>query len=476
MGTNINYDYKALYGTSNQVYSVSPTLFTLATASGTTFTNLINPSLSINPIGTTVTITKITTSEKSFLFEKINDAEFRVSTSSTGNAFTNARAEDIQFTYTVLGAQNPNTNLTNTINHVLEVAVPSFLTTSTNAQQLNHNVVKESLLQIMTNFTRTRVTALKNSLNTTFSASSVSADFNNIAEPMRHFISMSSSRTNELISSLSNVCKDSFKYIIKEYISINNKYLSFDHIKNLIISSTPGFNNALYLLLKLIMLDNLDVDKIYRSGDDNSVLYFKKIVIEAFIKGCSSLVVYQFINAYTDIFIENGDFVNARISTLAACNMVAMHLQDLSTTNAQIAALHNNLIVAYININNSINSANVTDPTAQLNNLLTELHSLSAEATESNQDIQILKTNIRDNQMGLRNIIFNVEMQNKQKFWAVVEFWFLVALVLLILIGGNVLMAFKFVEITLIIIAFIAVSIILFRMVVMILNFMKFSK
>ena len=185
--------------------------------------------------------------------------------------------------------------------------------------------------------------------------------------------------------------------------------------------------------------------------DTNVLSYISKILADIYIKTCVPLVQYDILSAFQNKFVSNGDFVNMRFSLLAKILYIRQLFESIvkiyknalaNDTNAQNEAnssvIVTNLITLLDSYLKKVNNIDLNSNQDELKNITTQVHSLSDTALLNANKIEIVKPRVYDNQLALRNIIFQVDQGTKLYDHKVTQFWIYITVLIAftVIMGG----------------------------------------
>lgn len=266
----------------------------------------------------------------------------------------------------------------------------------------------------------------------------------NVYDAVINLHNMKITKLGSLIKILKEACIQSFEDIFKTTKSSQD-------ITDLKYGS---FNSKLYYNVRYKMLKYLDIKNFYTNSDENQVLYFKKVSIDLFLKTCYPLVHMISMQAMLNWYASTGDYVNVRVVVLAMTYYTFFTLKTLYAMNvsiqpnkyqltqtdmANLNIIFNNL-TAYIANNNKINVNSNSTANDEIKELVIGLHELSLTVSNSNNDIQSLKNAVKDNQLAMRNILFNISIKRKDYNKTKTEFIVLIFVVFLFTILNVILL------------------------------------
>lgn len=301
----------------------------------------------------------------------------------------------------------------------------------------------------------------------------------NVYDPVVFLYNMKITRLGSLIKNLRDACVLAFKELLDKSPVVTSG--------NMTDFRNGGFNSKLYYDLRSAMINKLDVKTFYNNIDENQVIYFKKVVTDMFLKTCYPLVHMLSMQAMLEWYANQGDYVNVRVIVLAMTYYVFYTLKALYTMNVSIqpnqfqlnqANMNNlniifNKLTAYITNNNKINVNSESTANDEMKNLVIDLHDLSRNVSNANKDIQHLKKAIKDNQLAMRNILFNIEVKRKEYNRAKTEFIVVLIILLLFTVLNVVLLIMKMPTIVYYTSGFVGIAAVAYLIVMIIISFIK---
>jgi hypothetical protein len=211
------------------------------------------------------------------------------------------------------------------------------------------------------------------------------------------------------------------------------KYINTNFLDDIKIG---GFSGQLYYKLKYQATNRMNSDKTQPMDKK----YLNAMIVDLYIKTCYPVIIYDFINIMMGIYINQGDFVNARIALLSKIvysfsifNYISQNYNALNTKDAAKVAQNQIVLTtlkAYLIFTNEIN----------LSSTINEMHKTSNTVVDKNQMVQNLKKNIESDQLSLRNVLYNVDELKINLASEKIEFGVLVGLLSVLIISCSVLM------------------------------------
>jgi hypothetical protein len=266
-----------------------------------------------------------------------------------------------------------------------------------------------------------------------------------------------------------------------------------------IVSGSGKYTRKFYYDLRDRMATHLDVKTVYSHIDNNNVIYFKKIATDLFLKTAYPCVHLIYIQTLMTYYAEKGDFVNVRIMILASVYYVFYMLKSVLTTvnNLEATSPHKmttsqdtalNTIFAKLNqylTNNNKIDVNSPDTTSEneMKKLIVDLHKLSKDVSDKNGNIQTLKRSITSHQLAMRNVLYNLEVIRSRYWWASFEFWALFAFIIVFIVSMSVLLVLAevlkkpfLIDWVQYICGFVALTVIVVKVIMLIVHMMQNNK
>lgn len=247
-------------------------------------------------------------------------------------------------------------------------------------------------------------------------------------------------------------------------------------------TSDPIIKARFHYNLRTNIIKLLDVKSFTNEPDPNKVLYYKKILVSAYIKSCQPFVSILVMQAMLEWYALHGDYVNVRIIVLSMTYCVfyilkSLYAMDTANQSSLINTDHKralnailNSLVAYINNNNKIKVDSTSTANDEMKKLVIELHNLSRDVTDTNSHIQYLKNQIKENQLAMRNILFHIEVKRKEYKWAHTEFLTVLVILVLFTIANVVLLIMKLPIIVYFSSGIIGISVVIYLLVMIVIN------
>ena len=187
---------------------------------------------------------------------------------------------------------------------------------------------------------------------------------------------------------------------------------------------------------------------------------------------------------------KSGDYVNARIVILSIIFYAFFFIKiitdkDNSITDITKKASNDsktkiNIVIdnikAYIEQNNKIQIDSNDATNDELKRIITELHQMSNNVVNTNKDIVIVKKEIENNQLAMRNMLFNIQVRRNSYDKAYREFVISLCILIIVVILCILLLLFNMSSYVYIVCGVVSISVILYIMTLTIMNFMKSVK
>lgn len=248
------------------------------------------------------------------------------------------------------------------------------------------------------------------------------------------------------------------------------------------------FDDKIYYNIRNRMVSNINVSTIYTSINTDDVWYFKKMAVDIFLKSCFPIVHMVYMDALVEKYALAGDYINVRIIILAQIFYLYFLIKYVGTTldtfmpatfkmnTTQRASMSEVIEVLknYIINNNNIDpKSNSTSSNDDVRKMVIELHKMSNDVSGQNKNIQHTSEQIKENQVTMRNIIFNIDVKRKEFRKANREYMFALILVILVTIVNVALLLMGLPDYVFYISGFVGVAVILYLMIMIIINFVK---
>jgi hypothetical protein len=311
-----------------------------------------------------------------------------------------------------------------------------------------------------------------------------------LGDPASQFSNLRSGRNSTLMAQLKAACIEAMKEV---FVQSPTSITSLD-MKDMGIGSTK-YTRKFYFDLRDRMTTKLNVSQIYSNVNTNQILYFKKVAVDLFLKTAFPCVHMIYLQTLISYYGDKGDFVNVRIMMLASIYYVFYTLKRIVTisntlpntslgkiTTVQASRLNTiiQILNDYLTNNNKIRVDSTSTPNEEMKKLIIELHDLSRDVTNSNGVIQALKRSIMNQQLAMRNMLFNLEVIRNRYWWATFEFWTIFTLIIVFVIAMSVMLVLaevlkkpNLINWVQYICGFIAIGVILLKVLLMIIYFMK---
>jgi hypothetical protein len=307
------------------------------------------------------------------------------------------------------------------------------------------------------------------------------------------FANFRAGRVSTLLSLLKNACRNAMKDIFNASTSAATALDMQD-----IGSGTGKYTRKFYYDLRDRMVTHLDVRTIYSHIDNNHVIYFKKIATDLFLKTAYPCVHLIYIQTLMTYYAEKGDFVNVRVMILASVYYVFYMLKSLVTTVNNLAATSPHRMTTsqetelnkvftklneYLTNNNKIDVTSDTTSENEMKKLIVDLHKLSKDVSDKNGNIQTLKGSITAHQLAMRNVLYNLDVIRSRYWWASFEFWALFAFIIVFIISMSILLVLAevlkkpfLIDWVQYICGFVALTVIVVKIIMLIVHMMQNNK
>lgn len=270
---------------------------------------------------------------------------------------------------------------------------------------------------------------------------------NNYYNQARYYLKrLSNSKKDLLFGDIADATKLTLYKIVKakieKYVRFNKtvkestlkKKITEGFIKNLI-----NFNGPLYYKLRIETIKAFDTNskKYFNALESEAIRsYFKMIAVDLYIKTAYSLIVYDYISCLTETYIEQGDFINARLGVLAKVIYTYYFVNDIYNINTSLTASTKSYIENIVSeLNNYLVKFNDTPTDHHI-----ALHKKSNKVVSQNETVQSLSMQIKQNQLAMRNVIYNTGTLRKQYKYKIIELIILILTLIIIITVSCVLL------------------------------------
>lgn len=246
---------------------------------------------------------------------------------------------------------------------------------------------------------------------------------------------------------------------IQQNLDFNNKSTTTQEQRKYILTNLmedlqiDKFKGPLYYNLRTELTNQIKFPPNTFNHDNKNVqLYLKQLLADIYIKTCYPVIIFDYIDCMMNLYIEYGDFVNSRIALLAKVMFSYYIFVNISTAYSQMGQAINDpadpnraTIENYISkINFYLQNINNIDLNASNNNMMIsivkDLHKKSAVVVDKSKEIQMLKEQIKGNQLAYRNVIYNTDVSKKFYKAKITENIVLIVVLLLLIVVCSVLL------------------------------------
>lgn len=239
---------------------------------------------------------------------------------------------------------------------------------------------------------------------------------------------------------------------------------------------TSDSGNSYNEKLEIFISNNFEIDpKICYEQDNMRYLLTKLLLTKIFLYTCGPLIQYDFIDVLYQLYSQRGDFINTRLAYLAKINYVNNFIVKLSggtSENTSIYTLIYNNITSYLELINKMMNRNL-NPIDSVIKIINNLQEKSDNVVSSSRKLEFIKNNIKNNQITLRNVIQSVEDEKSAVFWRTFEFYTIIVVIVLLIIGCGLLYYFKKYDYGLITSGVIVSAVILYKIIMLIIAFVR---
>ena len=447
----------------NRPYFTDSNITRLITTSSTTFSGIVDIATYLQNVGSASAASQIAFDVKSYIESVSPDAIVPQET----NAFdASPDISDVNMHIT----NNPSayTDYSSLLQRITQTY------NGVKSADSDHEKMKFFITETMQDIVMWKFNAARIQLGETYYANRANPSFGQLYESVMYLYG--TRNISPLLTSLDNACVKA----IKNIFTPNNSLIptTTDIFTNI---TYGGFSVKLYFKLRLLMTEYIDVSSIFRTTNMEDVKYFKKVVVDMFIKACYPYVHILFLKGFCESYIERGDFVNARLTLLAMVCYLFNTLDIIQSSappsitlgyQGQLNSIFT-MLSNYINKSNKVNVGSNRSAEEEVADIVKELHTLSDDVTSKNVYIQKLKKAIKENQLIMRNILFNIEVKRKEFKWAMREFLIVLVLIVIFVIINIVLIVFKMEDMVYYTSAFISIAAVLYLVAQIIMNMLK---
>lgn len=258
--------------------------------------------------------------------------------------------------------------------------------------------------------------------------------------------SLSNSKFNLLFNDIEDITKKTLYKIVKakitEYVTYNKTHKDPSTQKKMtenFFNNLLNFNGPLYYKLRIEATKALTLKSQYFNiGENQSVIsYFKMIAIDLYIKNCYNLIIYDYISCLTETYIEYGDFINSRLGLLAKVIYTYYYINNINSAYKQNNTDIANIVTIASYLKNYLVTINSTGKTVDLH---IDLHDKSTKVVNQNETVQSLNKQIKQNQLAMRNVIYNTDSLRKKYRYKMIEFIILVMILIIIITVSCILL------------------------------------
>jgi hypothetical protein len=234
-----------------------------------------------------------------------------------------------------------------------------------------------------------------------------------------------------------------------------------------------------YMLFKQMMFDHFITTSVVINSDTelDVVTYIKKLVIEIYIMSAYPLIHYDFIDTLMKMYINLGDFVNARFGLLAKCMFTRRIIQkiitDVTHVPTSLSITFPTNLLRYLKLANLNNFSSSATTNEKIKDIVIELHKLSNDISDGSRKTEQLKSAIKDNQLSMRTIIASNKENIKKLNMQQIHFWILVSLIITVVAASGILYFFEKYDIGMMVAACILGVVLVYQAILIIIGFIK---
>lgn len=224
------------------------------------------------------------------------------------------------------------------------------------------------------------------------------------------------------------------------------------------------------------------------SISDQVLMYVRRLLVEVYIISYYPYIHFLYINALLKKFQSEGNFVNLRVAALArvafTINMLLWYY-NLSSDKFP-STIHQKVYEQVIvsewaetlkNYMTTLSRVNFNNKEASIQNIISDLHTLSSQVVSQSMSVDELKENIIASQIQVRSILARLKQISKERTKKITQYSILVFLLLLVVAVSAVLLTFNlFKNYVLYGVIGIASTIILYKLIVSIIDLVKIAK
>lgn len=291
---------------------------------------------------------------------------------------------------------------------------------------------------------------------------------------------MNGPKEASIISNLHNTCSEVLAKIVK------NQAPSVYKLEGFVESPTFSLNRF-RTTLREAMFSKLILREYARNNSvtDQVLMYVRRLLVELYIIAYYPYIHFQYINELLKKFKDAGNFVNMRVAALVrvafTINVLLWYYQEGSEKFRDKTTKQNVIVSQWAetlkNYMTALSRVDFKNKDASIQNIISDLHTLSAKVSTQSMSVDELKEGIVASQIQVRSIISRLKQINKERTKKMTQYSILVFLLLLVVVISAVLLTFNlFKNYVLYALIGICAIIIMYKLVVSILEIVKIAK
>lgn len=231
-----------------------------------------------------------------------------------------------------------------------------------------------------------------------------------------------------------------------------------------------------YYMLRSLLNEKIKISKSILYEDDAETNYFiRKLLSDLYIKTAYPMIHFHLLSVMMKVYMEKGDFINARFAMLAKCTFTYYFMRQLVTglePNIGVS-VRNDVpinIINYIKRNNK-GKFNGSSKDENIASIMVELHEISNQVVDISQSSNILQQSIEENQLNFRNITAAIKAREGEYKWKVIQYWVEFAIMLILIAACGILYYFGKIDIGIMVAGGSCATVILIVLILMIISF-----
>lgn len=187
------------------------------------------------------------------------------------------------------------------------------------------------------------------------------------------------------------------------------------------------------------------------SVSDQVLMYVRRLLVELYIIAYYPYIHFQYINELLNKFKDTGNFVNMRVAALVKVsfiiNTLLWYYQEASEKFNDKITKQNVIVTQWVealkNYMTALSRVDFKNKDASIQNVISNLHTLSAKVSTQSMSIDELKDNIIASQIQVRSIISRLKLMNKERTKKMTQFSIILFLLFLVVVVSAVLLTFN---------------------------------